>query len=173
LGFSTGVEKYVAAKKGKKHVLRIIREKLYHKQKDNKTDISNAMVYLSHILKKRSTVFVISDFYDGKNFSNALKVLKHHNDVVAVVLRDRRDAEIPDMGYFPFYDPETCATSWVDTSDKKSMEKFKKDSKRTDDNLFKTFKSMGIDSITLHCGEPFINNLVSFFKMRERRRIAR
>jgi len=173
MGFSTGVEKYVAAKKGKKHVLRILREILYHKLKDSKTDISDALLYLSHILKKRSTVFVISDFYDSKNFYNALKVLKHHNDVIAVMLRDRRDAEIPSMGLIPFFDPETGETVWVDTSDKKAMEKFRKDSKRTDDTLLKTFKSLGIDAITIYCGEPFINNLVTFFKMRERRRAAR
>ena len=168
-GFTTDVEKYVAPKKGRKHVMRIIREILYHDVKKKGTDISNAIMYLSHLLKKRSTIFLISDFYDKKDYYDAIKILTHHHDVIAVVLRDHRDYTVPEVGYIPFYDGETGKVLWLDTSDRKSLEKFEKASKGTDNKLKKIFKSLGIDFMTLYCGEPYINNLISFFKKRERR----
>jgi len=170
LGFTTELEKYIPPKKGRKHVLRLVREVLHHDKKSNGTDISKALVYLSHILKKRSTVFVISDFYDDKDFYNSFKILKHHHDVIAVVLRDRRDYDMPSLGYMPFYDEETGETAWIDTADRGAMEKFKKNSAAIDSRIFKVFRSLGVDYMVVANGTPFINDLISFFKKRERRR---
>jgi uncharacterized protein (DUF58 family) len=170
LGFSTEPEKYVPPKKGKKHVLRIIRELLYHKQKKKGTDIAAGLKYLSHILKKRSTVFVISDFYDRGNFLDAMKMLRHRHDLVAVVLRDNRDHVLPDIGLVPFYDGEAEKTAWFDTADKKAVEAFRKNSVDADKRLYKSFKTLGIDYMTLNCGTPFINDIIAFFRKRERRR---
>lgn len=169
-GFSSEAEKYVPPKKGKKHVLRIIRELLYHKQKKKGTDIAAGLKYLSHILKKRSTVFVISDFYDKGNFLDALKMLRHRHDVVAVVLRDAGDYEVPDIGFVPFYDGETGKTTWFDSSDKKAAGAFKKSSLDADKRLYKAFKTIGVDYMTISCGTPYITEIIAFFKKRERRR---
>ncbi|MEI7541934.1 MAG: DUF58 domain-containing protein [bacterium] len=170
LGFSSGLEKYVPPKKGKKHVLRILRELAYHEQKNKETNLSESLLYLSHILKRRSTVFVISDFYDEKDYYSSLKVLKYHHDVIAVVLRDRRDYEMADIGYAPFVDPETNNIAWLDTADKNTLDKLKKNSDAADKKLFKTFKSLGIDYLVLNCGEAYIKTLILFFKKREGRR---
>jgi uncharacterized protein (DUF58 family) len=170
LGFSSGIEKYVPPKKGKKHVLRILRELAYHEQKNKETNLSESLLYLSHILKRRSTVFVISDFYDEKDYYSSLKVLKYHHDVIAVVLRDRRDYEMADIGYAPFVDPETNNIAWLDTADNNTLEKLKKNAEASDKKLFKNFKSLGIDYLVLNCGEAYIKTLISFFKKREGRR---
>ena len=170
LGFSSGLEKYVPPKKGRKHVLRILRELAYHEQKQKGTNLSESLLYLSHILRRRSTVFVISDFYDEKDYYNSLKVLKFHHDVIAVVLRDRRDYDMADIGYAPFTDPETGQTTWVDTADKKSSEKLKKAAEAGDKKIFRSFKSLGIDHMVLNCGESYIKTLITFFKKREGRR---
>lgn len=170
LGFSTETEKYIPPKKGKKHVLRIIRELLYHKQINPGTDISAGLKNLSHILKKRSTVFVISDFYDKGDFHDALKMLKHRHDVVPVVLRDSRDYEMPDIGFVPFYDGETGKTVWFDTADKKAAAEFNKSSQASDKRLFKSFKTLGMDYMVLNCGSNYINDITAFFKKREKRR---
>ncbi|HRU38613.1 MAG TPA: DUF58 domain-containing protein [Candidatus Goldiibacteriota bacterium] len=170
LGFSSEIEKYIPPKKGKKHVLRIIREMLYHRQKSRGTDITAALKYLSHILKKRSTVFVISDFYDNRGFEEGLKMLRHRHDVVPVVLRDERDFEIPDIGYAPFYDAEEGKVVWTDTSDRRAMEKFRKSALAYDTRLFKSFSSLGLDYMTLTCGRPVMREITAFFRKRERMR---
>jgi uncharacterized protein (DUF58 family) len=170
LGFSSDTEKYVPPKKGRRHVLRIIREILYHEQKKNDTDIGAGLKFLNHILKKRSTVFVISDFYDNKDFYDAMKMLKHRHDVIAVVLRDRRDYDLPGLGFVPFYDSETGKTAWFDTSDRNAAADFNKAGINTDKKLFKMFKSLGVDFMQLDCGAPFINTIIAFFKKREKRR---
>jgi uncharacterized protein (DUF58 family) len=167
LGFSGGLEKYVAPKKGRKHVLRILREIASHEHKDRSTNLAVSLLYLSHILKRRSTVFIISDFYDEKDYYNSLKVLKYHHDVIAVVLRDRRDYEIKDIGFVPFFDPETSATLWMDSGDKIAGIRLKKAAEEADNKLFKTFKKLGIDYMVLKDGEPYIKTLISFFKKRE------
>lgn len=172
LGFSSTIEKYIPAKKGKKHVLRIIREFLYHRQKNYGTDISSALKYLSHILKKRSTIFLISDFYDSQDFFDTIKILRHKHDVIAVILRDAADYNIMDLGLLPFYDAENKKVIWIDTSDKKQTNKFKSISEALDKKMEKQFKSTGIDFMKIYCGESFLKKLISFFKIRERR-IAR
>ncbi|HPD18824.1 MAG: DUF58 domain-containing protein [Candidatus Goldbacteria bacterium] len=169
LGFSSSIEKYIPPKKGKKHVLRIIREILYHRQRESGTDIAAGLKYLSHLLKKRSTIFIISDFYDPKDFFEAVKILKHKHDVIAVILRDDADFNIPDIGFIPFYDAENDKVVWIDTSNKKVMEKFRKTSEAFDNKLEKQFKSAGVDFMKLYCGQPFYKKLMSFFRMRERR----
>ncbi len=169
LGFSSSIEKYIPAKKGRKHVLRIIREILYHKQKNNGTNIEVALKYLSHLLKKRSTIFLISDFYDQNDFFEAVKIIKHKHDVIAVILRDTADFDIPDMGFIPFFNAENNKVVWIDTADKEQIKKFKNMSEALDKKLEKQFKSAGVDFIKLYCGEPFLKKLISFFKIRERR----
>ncbi|MCE5301392.1 MAG: hypothetical protein LLG37_11055, partial [Spirochaetia bacterium] len=119
---------------------------------------------------KRSTVFVISDFYDPRDFRDSLKILKHRHDVIAVVLRDGRDYDVPDIGMVPFFDPEMKQTIWVDTADRAAAQRLKRDSEAADKKLQKMFKTTGVDFITLNCGEPYIKTITSFFRQRTRRR---
>jgi uncharacterized protein (DUF58 family) len=168
-GFTSGPEKYVPAKKGRKHILRILSEIIHHDKKKQSTDISASMMFLSHLLRKKSTVFIISDFYDNKDFHEALRVLRHKHDVIAVILRDRADYNVPDIGLVPFNDPETGRHVWLDTGDKNAVKKLNESAKKFDAKLAGMFKKLGIDFITLNCGEPYLNSLITFFKKRERR----
>lgn len=167
--FTSSLEKYIPPKKGKKHILRIIREILYHKIKNNETDINFANNYLNHVLKKKSTIFLISDFYTQNDFYDSLKALKHHHDIIAVIIRDKIDNEIVPVGFIPIFDPETKKLIWIDTFDKSDIEKYKRLSTNYDNKLIKNFKSLGIDYIFINCGKPFINDLIAFFKKREKR----
>ncbi|MFP4465591.1 MAG: DUF58 domain-containing protein [Candidatus Goldiibacteriota bacterium] len=169
MGFSDEIEKYIPPRKGKKHIMRMIREMLYHRQKKTGTDIAAGCVYLAHLLKKRSTIFLISDFFDDSNYRDALKILRHRHDVIAVVIRDEGDYGMPDFGLLPAYDPETGKTFWMNSGSKKTAAKIRKKTELEDEKLFKMFKNTGIDHMTLKCGEPYINELISFFKKRERR----
>lgn len=169
LGFTSELEKYVPPKKGKKHILRIIREILYHKVKKNTTDINFAVNYLNHILKKKSTIFLISDFYTQNDFYDSLKALRYYHDVIAVIVRDSMDFELLPVGLLPVYDAENKKVLWIDTFDKKEIEKYKKISSGYENKIIKNFNSLGIDYIYITCGKPFINDLISFFKKRERR----
>jgi uncharacterized protein (DUF58 family) len=170
-GFTDKVERYIPPKKGKKHVFRILREMTYHQKQSPSTDIASSLLFLSHILKRRSTIFVISDFYDNKDFSAALKILRHHHDVIAVILRDERDYAPPDIGFAPFYDPETKKEVWLDTSDKKASAGIRRSAEARDKKLLATLKKIGVDHMILKCGESYINRLISFFKLRESRRL--
>ncbi len=169
MGFTSKIEKYVPPRKGKKHMMRIMREVIYHDTASKGTDIAGAASYLSHLLKKRSTVFLISDFYDAGNFYENLRLLSYRHDVIAVILRDRRDYYVPSVGYVPFYDAESGRTLWLDTSDRGSLKKFEKAGRAADNRAIKIFRSLGIDYMTLFCGESYISKIISFFKKRERR----
>jgi len=169
MGFSSGVEKYIPPKKGRKHVLRIIREILYHKKKGEGTNIAAALMHLAHILKKRSTIFLISDFYDAGDFRDALKAVRHRHDVIAVVLRDRADSAVPDMGIVPFYDAEAGREIWINTSDRAAAARYEKHAAAAEARLQKIFRAAGVDVITLTCGRPYIKDLTAFFKKREKR----
>ncbi|MEI7640624.1 MAG: DUF58 domain-containing protein [bacterium] len=168
MGFTSEVEKYVPPKKGKKHTLRIIREILNPKLKGTGTDINDALIFLRHILKKRSTIFVVSDFYDEKDFNNGLKILKHNNDLIAVVLRDKTDSTLPDIGMVPVYDSETKTLRWLNTSNRTTLKEYSKESIKADGQLFRKFKTLGIDYMVLNSGESYINALTAFFRKRER-----
>ncbi len=169
LGFTSELEKYIPPKKGKKHILRIIREILYHNVKKETTDINFALNYLNHLLKKKSTIFLISDFYTKKDFYDSLKALRYYHDIIAVIVRDSMDFELLPVGLLPVYDPENKNLLWLDTFDKKELEKYKKISLNYDNKIIKNFKSLGIDYIYITCGKPFIQDLISFFKKRERK----
>ncbi len=169
LGFTSEIEKFIPPKKGKKHILRIIREILYHKVKNEKTDINFAINYLNHILKKKSTIFLISDFYSADDFYDSLRALRYYHDIIAVIMRDAIDFELLPMGLIPVYDAENKKVLWFDTFNKKDVEKYKKISLSYDNKIIKNFNSLGIDYIYITCGKPFIQDLIAFFKKRERR----
>ena len=122
--FSDQVEKFIPPKKGKKHVLHIIRELLVFKPESNKTDIAGALKYFTNAIKKRSTAFIISDFMDS-GFERTLSIANNKHDIAALQVYDIREAEIPNVGMIKIKDAETSERIWIDTSDKRLRTAYK------------------------------------------------
>jgi len=161
-------ERYIPPKKGRRHVLSIIREIIYHKVKGKGTDITAALRYINRLVKRRSVIFVISDFYDrqASGLADAFKALKHRHDVIAVVVRDGADTEIPDCGIIKLHAPETGEDFYLNTSDAGEIKKYSQASKQKDAALFRMLRGLGADFITVQCGKPFMKDLMKFFRAR-------
>ncbi|HLP11529.1 MAG TPA: DUF58 domain-containing protein [Flavobacteriales bacterium] len=167
--FSDKVEKFIAPKKGRKHILHIIAELLNFESKSKGTDISQALRFFDNVIKKRSILFVISDFID-KGFEDSLKITNRKHDVVALRVHDPRESSLPNIGIVPFQDAETGQIAWVNTSSvttRKTYEKrFREDQKYLDD----VFTRSKIDHIKLATGEDYIRQLVGMFKNHAKKR---
>jgi len=166
--FTDRIEKFVPPKKGKPHVLRVLRELLYHKPAGAGTDISGALEYLTRGQRRRATVFLVSDFL-SENYERALRVANKRHDIVAVTVVDPREREMPDVGLIEFEDAETGDKLTIDTSDSALMNLFS--SQVVDEHAAreKLFASMDIDSIDIYTDRSYIEPLVTFFRMRAKR----
>ncbi len=167
--FSDQVEKFIPPKKGRSHILRIIRELIDFKPESKKTNISKALKYLTNIIKKRSIVFVVSDFIDS-NFEDSIKITNRKHDVVALQIFDKRENELPNIGIVPIQDSETGDTIWTDTSDAKTRTLFKANRLKQDDDLKNLFRRSGIDYTKIATHLPYVKPLMGLFKKRESRR---
>ncbi len=166
--FTDTVEKFIPPKKGRPHVLRVIRELLYYKPQSRRTSINSALEYLGKVLKKRAVVFLISDFMDS-GYERPLRILNKRHDIIGVSISDPREKDMPDIGLVEFEDAETGEALFLDTGDdflKKELAK-KRLSFIGDRN--KAFKSMGLDSIDISTDKPYIEPLILFFKARAKR----
>ncbi len=163
--FSDKVEKFIPPKKGKSHILRIIRELLEFKPESKQTDISVALSYLNNVIKKRSITFILSDFIDD-NFSDALKIANKKHDIVALRVYDKIEEELPNVGLVQFEDSESGLVKWVNTSSKKIRTKYKSDALKRKEDLKTLFKRAGVDFVQLATGEPYIQPLIKLFKKR-------
>ena len=166
--FSDRVEKYIIPKKGKSHVLRVIRELLYTVPKGSKTSIKVALDYLLKVAKRKCVVFLISDFLDD-SYLRSLKIANKKHDLITIQLLDPVELELPDMGLLKVEDPETGETFWIDTSSQKSMKQLRKEIGIKQSNFRKEMKKSGIDLISISTDEDFVDPLMSFFKSRENR----
>ncbi len=166
--FSDKIEKFVPPRKGNKHVLRIIRELLSFEPEGNATNIKAALEFMNGTIKKRSIVFLLSDFIDD-GYEKILKVLGRKHDLIAVVIDDRRENEIPSLGLIKFTDAETGEERWVDTSNSTVQYRLKQSREKTINIRNSVFISSGLDKIHVQAGKDYIKPLVQFFKMRERR----
>ncbi len=166
--FSDRVEKYIIPKKGKSHVLRVIRELLYTVPKGSKTSIKVALDYLLKVAKRKCVVFLISDFLDD-SYLRSLKIANKKHDLITIQLLDPAELELPDMGLLKVEDPETGETLWIDTSSQKSMKQLRKEIGIKQSNFRKEIKKSGIDLISISTDEDFVDPLMSFFKSRENR----
>jgi len=166
--FTDRVEKYIIPKKGKTHVLRVIRELLYTKPEGSKTSIREALDYLLKVAKRKCVVFLISDFLDD-NYLTSLKVVNKKHDLIAIQLLDPAELELPNMGLIKVEDPETGEMFWVDTSSQKAMTQLKNEISTKQSNFRKETKKFGIDLISISTNEDFVDPLMSFFKSREKR----
>lgn len=166
--FSDTVEKYIAPKKGKSHILRLVRELLSYEPKGTGTDIGGALEYLNSVTKKRSIAFVVSDFI-GRDFQKALRIVGKRHDVIAVTLTDPREREMPAVGLVKMRDAENGAERWIDTSDANIRRSFASWWRSHEETLKRTFLSTKVDRIAIEVDKPYIRPLVDFFKMRESR----
>lgn len=166
--FTDKIEKFIVPKKSRSHTLRIIREVLSFEPTGKGTNIKNALEYLNRTIKKRSIVFLISDFND-EGYEQILKIIGKKHDLVGVVLQDPREEEIPQIGLVKLFDPETEEDIIVDTSDKDFQEWYKL--KRAEIKLRRKslFVSAHLDAININTNESYIKPLTNFFRIRERR----
>jgi len=167
--FTDQVEHFVAPKKGRRHVLRLIRDVLAFEPQSRGTAINKAVEYSLHALRKRSVVFLISDFVD-KGYEKAIRVAGRKHDLIAVELYDPRERQILPVGLIPLRDPETDRIAWVDTSSKSFRKAFTAETERNAAERDAFFKSTSIDRIELPIDQPYLSPLIKFFRTRERRR---
>jgi uncharacterized protein (DUF58 family) len=166
--FTDKIEKFVPPRKGRKHVLRIIREVLSFAPVGKTTDIKSALEYLNNAIKKKSIVFLLSDFMD-EGYEKILRIIGSRHDLIGIILNDKREDEIPEMGLVKFTDAETGIERWLDTSDKSIQKRFKEIRQKNISERKHLFLSSRLDSIEIQTGENYIKPLVQFFRLRERR----
>ena len=167
--FSDHVEKFVPPRKGKRHVLRVLRELLYHRPEGRGTDIKAALDYLNHVQRKKAVTFLVSDFRDG-GFEKSLAVAGRRHDLIAVRVGDLREREIPSVGLLELEDPETGERVVVNTSDSRFRSAYTERSRSARQELDRTLRRGKVDVIDIETGEPYVRPLMRFFKDRMRRR---
>ncbi len=166
--FTDQVEKFVPPRKGRAHVLRVLRELLYFQPGRKSTDIARALEYLTHVIRRRSVVFLVSDFL-SKSFERALRVASRRHDLVAVQVSDPREMNLPNVGYIEFEDAETGERLIMDTRDTQVREDFAAQVREEDAKREKFFKSISVDSINISTDRPYVQPLIHFFRLRARR----
>ena len=167
--FTDIIEKFIPPKKGKSHILRIIRELLAFEPQNNATDIGVALEYFSSVIKKRSICFLLSDFLD-KDFTRPLQIANKKNDIVAVRIHDKREENLPNVGMIKMVDAESGLSSWIDSSSKKIRMQFSGKYKNKAEKLKQDLLLCGVDHININTAESYIKPLINFFKQREHKR---
>jgi len=167
--FSDKIEKFIPPKKGKSHALRIIRELIEFQGKSKRTNISDALKYLTNVLKKRSIVFVISDFFDT-NFEESLRIISRKHDTIAIQIYDKFESDFPNVGLLKVRDLETNELLWIDTSNKKLRDYYQEKWNNKQKYLNFIFNKNRVDLIKIRTDESYIIPLQNFFKNREHRR---
>tara|TARA_B100001057_G_scaffold196527_1_gene197228 strand:- start:3303 stop:4172 length:870 start_codon:yes stop_codon:yes gene_type:complete len=165
--FSDKIEKFISPSKGKKHILRIIKEILTFKSSSKKTNIKKALEYFNRVTKKRSICFLLSDFFDS-DFFEPIKITAKRHDLVAVNTLDKRELEIPNVGLLSLQDSENENEILVDSSDRKFRRNFKNKQFSRIETLKKELRLSGADYIQLLTQEDIISPLINFFKNRNK-----
>tara|TARA_B100001287_G_scaffold83588_2_gene69724 strand:- start:3360 stop:4232 length:873 start_codon:yes stop_codon:yes gene_type:complete len=163
--FTDKIEKFIPPKKGKSHILRIIRELITFQPSSKKTNIEVALKYFNNVIKKRAICFIISDFMDD-NFDKSLKIAKNKHDIIGLNINDEREKNLVNVGMIKVIDSETGIIRWIDTSDKKNRNIFNYNHQKQAENLKNIFSSSGIDFIKISTGQDYIKPLMNFFKKR-------
>ena len=168
--FSDKVEKYIPPKKGKKHVLRLITDIVNHdfENSNKRTSIKTAIDFANKISKRKSVIFLISDFIDD-NFWNELKFLNFKNDVIGLQIYDSYERNFPNLGIINIHDSETGENTWIDTTNKKIRDKFQKNSIEKLNSFSKKCKNIGFDLIQISTDDDYIKFLMQFFRSRANR----
>jgi|TARA_B110000438_G_scaffold64930_1_gene65554 uncharacterized protein (DUF58 family) len=167
--FSNIIEEFIPPKKGKSHILRIIRQVLAFEAKEKKTDVSLAIEYFNNVMKKRTICFVLSDFI-SQEFEKPLKIASKKHDIIALRIHDKRENTLPNVGIIPLQDAENDTISYVDTSSQKVRELFYNKQEEKQTYLRKLFPKCGVDMIDISTGSDYVKPLMNFFKNRGKRR---
>jgi uncharacterized protein (DUF58 family) len=166
--FTDKIEKFVPPRKGKAHVLRVLRELLYFKPEDVRTDIGGALEYLNHVIRRRSVVFLVSDFI-GQDFEKPMRIVSKKHDLVAINIVDPRELELPDVGFIELEDAETGEQLLLDTSDPTLRNLFSQNNSEALGVRDKLFKSMNVDAISIRTDQSYFEPLMAFFRARAKR----
>ena len=166
--FTDGIDLYIPPKKGSRHILRLIRELLYFKTERRKTNIPAAMDYLGRVIRKKATVFLVSDFIEA-DFSKPLGLINKRHDVIGVCVRDRAETSLPDVGIIEFTDAETGEIIVVDTSNKQFRRQYENSSAGRFEQLKQMMRSINVDCISISTDKSYIQDLIAFFRSRHRR----
>jgi uncharacterized protein (DUF58 family) len=166
--FTDKIEKFVPPRKGKKHVLRVIREVLSFEPKGKATNLKSALEYMNNAIKKKSIVFLISDFID-EGYEKILRMVGKKHDLIGVVLNDRREFTLPKIGMIKLNDNETGEERWIDTSDSKVQKTIREMREKITQGRKTLFLTSRLDSIEVTTEENYIKPLIQFFRKRERR----
>ena len=166
--FTDEVEVFVPPKKGRKHVLRVIRELLYFQPHGRKTSIGGALEYLGKVLHRRSVVFVVSDFID-KGYETALRHLSRRHDLIAVSLSDPREWQLPDVGFINLQDAETGEQVLVDSGHRGLRDFFAAEQRAVAERRATLFRKTGVDEIAIDASKSYVDPLIHFFRARMKR----
>lgn len=167
--FTDQVELYVPPSKGRKHVLRVIREVLFFRPRGTGTDIPAALHYMNTVVRRRAVAFLVSDFMD-EEYETALRIANKRHDMIAVVVRDPREEELPDAGLAHVRDAETGREVLVNTSDPVVRDAYAKEARRRAREREEIFRRTGVDAMQTWTDRPYVDEIYRFFRMRDRRR---
>lgn len=166
LFFSDRIEKFIPPQKGRKHILRIIRELLDFTPESRHTDVGQAIEYLTQAIKRRCTAFLLSDFIDSKDYSTALTVANRKHDIVAIQVYDRRMADLPDVGLMKVCDAETGHEQYIDTSSRKVRQAHHDWWKTRQNILQNMFTRSNVDSVSVRTDQDYVSALMTLFAKR-------
>ena len=166
--FSDKIEEFIPPKKGKSHVLRVIREMIYHKAKDRKTDISIALEHIQKVLKRKSIIFLLSDFWDD-SYQHIMKLINKKHDLINIQILDKAEIAIPKLGMVKFHDAETQKSAWIDTNNKQVQNISTKYIQNKNKVIKEFCKKNKIDFISIDTAEGYLNPLEQFFSTRMHR----
>jgi uncharacterized protein (DUF58 family) len=164
--FSDKIEKYIPPKKGRKHILYIIREMLDFNAESRHTDVAQAIEFLTGVSKRRCTAFILSDFYVRQDFLQQLTIANNKHDVVAIQVYDKRGCELPNIGLMKVVDAETGYEQYVDTSSKKVRETYRRYWMKRQADLKETFAKSNVDSVSIATDEDYVRSMMGLFKQR-------
>ncbi len=167
--FSDKIEKFIPPKKGKKHILLIIREIIGFEPDNTGTDINVALEFLTNAIKKRCSAFLMSDFIDNHDYSKSMMIANKKHDLVGIQVYDQRDAELPDVGLIRMQDLETGTLRWVDSSSNAVRQAYAKDWYARQQKLSQVMNRSGVDMASISTNEDFVKSLLALFRKRSAR----
>jgi uncharacterized protein (DUF58 family) len=168
--FTDRIEHYLPPKKGRSHIMRLIRDMIYFQPRSKGTDLNCALEFLTHIVKKRCSAFLVSDFLTDENYEENLRLARFRHDLSAVFVTDRREHELPDVGFVKLEDPETGRQFILNTGSAKVRERYRDLALQAHKQTLGVLRRCKVASVRLDTGRSYIQAIVSFFKMRARRR---
>lgn len=165
--FSDEVEKFIPPKKGKKHILFIIREILSFEPKSAGTEINTALRYMTNAIKKRCTAFLISDFIDPDSYKQSLQIANRKHDIVAIQVYDKMSTDLKSVGLMKVKDPETNLEMWIDTSSKKVRSTYNAWWRDRQIEMINTFRQSKVDSVSVSTDDDYVKSLMMLFQQRK------